>query len=65
LYQIEQDPYELKNLISDPALAQIKEKLLENLKKWMADQNDFGIQTESKALTRFKGDTLHWKGATE
>jgi hypothetical protein len=55
----------LKNLISDPALAQIKEKLLENLKKWMADQNDFGIQTESKALTRFKGDTLHWKGATE
>jgi N-sulfoglucosamine sulfohydrolase len=65
LYNIKTDVYELKNLISQPGLTQIKETLLKELKLWMKDQGDLGVETEMKALTRFKGDTTKWKTSTD
>jgi len=35
------------------------------LQKWMKQQGDKGIETEWKALTRFKGDTLNWKNSAD
>ena len=65
LYDIKNDVYELNNLANDNSLATIKIKLLSELKKWMQDQGDEGKKTESKALTRFKGDTLNWKTSAD
>jgi len=61
LYNIKKDKYELKNLANDVSLRQIRATLFSELKKWMQQQEDKGIETEWKALTRFKGDTLKWK----
>ncbi len=61
LYNVNDDPFELTNLYSDSALAKTRGILFSDLKKWMGEQGDKGIQTEMKALTRFKGDTLTWK----
>jgi hypothetical protein len=59
------DRYELKNLANDVNLQQKKLKLFAELKSWMNDQGDKGIETEWKALTRFKGDTTHWKTSAD
>ncbi|MCF8381536.1 MAG: sulfatase [Bacteroidales bacterium] len=62
LYDIIKDPFELKNLLdTNTDYNQIKAELLMELDKWMEDQDDKGIATEWKALSRFKGDTLKWK----
>lgn len=61
LYSLKNDMYELNNLIGEKSLQSIKNKLIEELKKWMANQGDKGIRTEMEALTRLKGDTLNWK----
>jgi len=65
LYNLKNDPYELTNLADDMALQSLKEKFLTELKLWMTDQGDKGIQTEMEALTRFKGDTTHWKSSAD
>ncbi len=65
LYNIKNDPYELKNVAAETALASTKTKLFGELKKWMADQGDQGIPTEWKALSRFKGDTTHWRNGKD
>jgi hypothetical protein len=61
LYNIKNDKYELNNLANDPKLKVIQDNLFDELKSWMNQQGDLGIPTEMKALTRFKGDTLHWR----
>ncbi len=61
LYDIKNDPYELKNLADDNSMKKTKEKLLSELQSWMNEQGDKGIETEWKALTRLKGDTTNWK----
>jgi len=55
----------LNNLYSNNALNKTKEILFSDLKKWMNEQGDKGIQTEMEALTRFKGDTLKWKSSSD
>ncbi|WP_462251415.1 sulfatase family protein [Ferruginibacter sp.] len=65
LYNIRKDKYELKNLANEPSLQKIKASLFAELQKWMTQQGDKGIETEWKALTRFKGDTLHWKTSAD
>lgn len=52
LYDMENDPNELKNLIDDPSLAEIKQSLKQELKKWMQQQGDEGIPTELRATER-------------
>jgi uncharacterized sulfatase len=62
LYNINNDPFELNNLLeSSEDYVQIKNELFEELNTWMDDQQDKGLETEWKALTRFKGDSLKWK----
>jgi N-sulfoglucosamine sulfohydrolase len=65
LYRIKTDKYELKNLVSDASLTKVKDKLFVELKKWMDQQGDKGMETEWKALTRFKGDSTHWKTSAD
>lgn len=52
LYDLESDPFETKNLASDPAMAQIKTRLQNQLDAWMLQQNDKGLATENLANTR-------------
>jgi N-sulfoglucosamine sulfohydrolase len=52
LYDLQSDPFEMKNLAGDPALANIKAKLQSQLDDWMLQQNDKGLETEKIANTR-------------
>lgn len=52
LYDLQSDPYELKNIAADPALADIKAKLQTQLDTWMVQQKDKGLETENLANTR-------------
>lgn len=52
LYDLQADPYEMKNIAADPALAEIKAKLQKELDTWMVQQKDKGLETENLANTR-------------
>ena len=62
LYDLKNDPYELKNRADDPALSKIKEALKKKLKDWMVQQGDEGNATELRANER-QGKTgrSNWK----
>jgi uncharacterized sulfatase len=51
-YDLQTDPYEMKNLAEDPKLAEIKTRLGRQLDVWMAQQGDKGMETELKATSR-------------
>ena len=55
LYDVEKDPHCLKNLIDDPALADLKTELSAQLDQWMKSQGDKGKETEAIAHTRKAG----------
>ena len=59
LYDLEKDPYELRNLADDPAYAKIKARLRKALERWMAQQGDEGNATELKAIER-QGPNRKW-----
>ena len=59
LYDLQTDPYELKNLAADPAHASIKAQLRKELDRWMKQQGDEGNATEMKALER-QGPGKKW-----
>jgi N-sulfoglucosamine sulfohydrolase len=52
LYDLETDPYEMKNRADDPTFAQIKARLGRQLDAWMAQQGDKGVETELQAASR-------------
>ncbi|MFD2863664.1 sulfatase [Mucilaginibacter antarcticus] len=52
LYDVVNDPFNLKNLAADPKLATTKATLKAKLAAFMKQQNDKGPQTEMEALTR-------------
>lgn len=52
LYDIRKDPYQLRNIADDPALAGKKRQLAERLTGFMAQQGDKGVATELEANTR-------------
>lgn len=52
LYDLEADPFEMKNLAADPDLAAIKARLGAQLDAWMAQQGDEGMATELRAKER-------------
>ncbi|MCA9269101.1 MAG: sulfatase, partial [Planctomycetales bacterium] len=52
LYDLQNDPYEMKNLADDPALAKVKARLNRELAAWMAQQGDRGMETETAAKSR-------------
>ncbi len=52
LYDLESDPYEMKNLAADPKFAEVKDRLGKQLDAWMAQQGDQGMETELRAKSR-------------
>lgn len=52
LYDVANDPHCLNNLIDDPALADVKTRLSDELDRWMESQGDKGHATEHKAPSR-------------
>ncbi len=48
LYDLQNDPFEVNNLINDPSLAEVKEKLQKTLHQWMEAQGDLGADSEMK-----------------
>lgn len=52
VYDLEQDPFETRNLATDPQFTAIKAKLSRELDLWMAQQGDRGMETELKAPSR-------------
>lgn len=52
LYDLEADPFEMNNLATDPAKAEIKARLQTELDAWMKQQGDKGMETEMLAPTR-------------
>ena len=52
LYDVENDPHCLNNLINDPAYAELKQELSGQLDAWMKDQGDKGRETEANAHAR-------------
>ncbi len=52
LYDLEADPYEMKNVAADPRFATVKARLRPRLDAWMAQQGDQGLATELKAKSR-------------
>lgn len=51
-YDLENDPFEMTNLASDPRYAMIKAGLDKQLSQWIAQQGDKGMDTELLANTR-------------
>jgi len=57
LYDLENDPNEMKNLAEDPSLRQVREDLERKLAEWMEEQGDHGMATELETL---KHQGLAW-----
>jgi uncharacterized sulfatase len=62
LYDLREDPWELKNVAADPALASVKQRLGKRLQAWMDQQGDRGIPTEMEALDHQNTDPNERKG---
>jgi arylsulfatase A-like enzyme len=56
LYDLETDPYELHNLIDDPAYVEKAEELRTELQRWMDDIGDMGFIPEDDMISRM------WEG---
>ena len=52
LYDMRNTHIERENLADSPAHQQIKREMLAQLKSWMQQQGDSGVQTEAEALSR-------------
>lgn len=52
LYDVVNDPFDLKNLAADPKYATVKKELRAQLQAFMKQQNDKGTQTEMEAFSR-------------
>lgn len=52
LYDCAEDPWNQQNLAGRAELAETKQRLLDELQRWMADQGDEGTGTEMAALSR-------------
>jgi N-sulfoglucosamine sulfohydrolase len=46
LYDLQEDPWEMKNLATEPAQAAVKTELSTELDRWMKRQGDLGMQAE-------------------
>jgi uncharacterized sulfatase len=53
LYDLEADPFELRNLAADSRHAEMLARLRRDLDAWMAEQGDGGLATEEAAAAEF------------
>ncbi len=52
LYDLDSDPFEMKNLAGTPELADVESRLGAQLDAWMTQQGDQGMETELRAKSR-------------
>lgn len=52
LYDVVNDPYQLKNLAADPRYDRVKDRLKARMREFMAQQGDEGVKTEMQAFER-------------
>ncbi|MDD4426458.1 MAG: HEAT repeat domain-containing protein, partial [Mariniphaga sp.] len=57
LYDLQNDPQELNNLAGDPAYAEIKVKLKQEMHGWMVETHDLGLLPETEYMIRSEGST--------
>jgi hypothetical protein len=57
LYDLETDPYEIRNLAASAEHADVLKRLRATLEKWIDDTNDQGRQLEPPELAARKGVT--------
>ncbi|MFA5193958.1 MAG: sulfatase, partial [Verrucomicrobiia bacterium] len=57
LYDLENDPYEIKNLASSPEHADVMKRLRGALEQWIADTHDTGAVMEPPEIAARKGAT--------
>ena len=58
MYRVDEDPWEMNNLADKPQYAEAKKRLLAELQRWMAEQNDPGApmdDPEAHAANRKAG----------
>lgn len=53
LYDTRSDPWEIRNLASDPALASVLERMRPAMRAWMSEIRDLGLLAEADLRTRF------------
>ena len=61
LYDTSNDPYELKNIVDDPAMSNIKARLSNELDRWMKEQGDPGapMDTHEAIQAARRGEHLY------
>ena len=57
LYDLKNDPYELRNLAGDPSVAEIKLTLEQELKEWIVKHHDTGLMHEADMMILSKETT--------
>jgi uncharacterized sulfatase len=63
LYDLSNDPYEMKNLAENSEYTSVKNSLIRELGDWMKVQGDEGIATEMNALNRMPRNLDgNWQG---
>jgi len=58
LYDLEKDPFELRNLVDDPALSGTLHKMRAALDQWIIETNDEGRLQEDPKLVEESSQTL-------
>ena len=62
LYDLEQDPFQVKNLAKDPAFREVTTRMRDALRSWMLETRDLGLLSESDMLARAKGESPYQLG---
>jgi hypothetical protein len=53
LYDLTEDPHEIKNLADDPAMAEVKNELRGKHEKWIRDSGDLGFEEKHPDHIKF------------
>jgi arylsulfatase A-like enzyme len=53
LYDLENDPFELNNLIDDPKLVNIRKELTKTMDKWLGSMEDYGAIPEKEMVAKW------------
>ena len=56
LFDVEADPFEVKNLISDPQYAEVLQEMRTQLQNWQEKTTDHGMNPDSEAITEAFAD---------
>ena len=61
LYDSENDPHMMHNVVDDPAYSKVVKQMRERLRAWMLTTRDLAVIEESEMLARAKPYDSHWE----